>query len=72
MLRQITDMPVATIGLEGVGEVEDDDCDDTVEPVLRREIAEGRQVRPLSMMGPETREVDEDGFTVVVTAAKVP
>ena len=41
MLRQLTDMPVGTIGFEAVGEVEDDDWEDTVEPVLRQEIAEG-------------------------------
>ena len=37
MLRQLKDMPVGTIGFEAVGEVEDDDWEDTVEPVLRRE-----------------------------------
>ena len=41
MLRQITDMPAGTIGFEAIGEVEDDHWENTVEPVLRREIAEG-------------------------------
>ena len=36
MLRRITDMPAGTIGFEAVGEVEDDDWEDAVEPVLRR------------------------------------
>lgn len=40
MLRRVTDMPSGTIGFEAVGEVEDDDWEDTVEPVLRH--SEGR------------------------------
>ena len=43
MLRRMDDMPVGTIGFEAVGEVEDDDWEETVEPVLRREIATGAQ-----------------------------
>jgi hypothetical protein len=39
MLRRITDMPAGTIGFEAVGDVEDDDWEDTVEPVLRDENA---------------------------------
>ena len=62
MLRQMTDMPVGTIGFEAVGEVEDDDWEDTVEPVLRREIAEGRKLRLLYLMGPGTREVEGDAM----------
>ena len=60
MLRQMTDMPVGTIGFEGIGDVEDDDWEDTVEPVLRQEIAEGRKVRLLYLMGPESRDVEGD------------
>jgi hypothetical protein len=62
MLRQLTDMPVGALGFEAVGDVEDDDWEDTVEPVLRREIAEGRKVRLLYVLGPETREVDDDAI----------
>jgi hypothetical protein len=60
MLRQITDMPVGTIGFEAVGEVEDDDWEDGVEPVLRQEMAEGRKLRLLYLLGPGTREVEGD------------
>jgi hypothetical protein len=42
MLRQMKDMPAGTIGFEAVGEVEDDDWEDAVEPVLRREIADAK------------------------------
>jgi hypothetical protein len=42
MLRRMQDMPVGTLGFEAVGEVEDDDWEETVEPVLRREIATAR------------------------------
>jgi hypothetical protein len=62
MLREMTDLPVGTIGFEAVGEVEDDDWEDTVEPVLRREIAEGRKVRLLYLMGAEAREADGDAI----------
>ena len=62
MLRQLKDMPVGTIGFEAVGEVEDDDWEDTVEPVLRQEIAEGRKVRLLYVLGPESREVEGDAL----------
>jgi hypothetical protein len=50
MLRRMTDMPTGTLGFEAVGDVDDDDWEDTVEPVLRREIAEGRKLRLLYMM----------------------
>ena len=62
MLRQMTDMPAGTIGFEAVGEVEDDDWEETVEPVLRREIADGRKVRLLYVLGPESRDVDGDAM----------
>ena len=35
MLRPITDMPAGTIGFEAIGEVENDDWEEAVEPVLR-------------------------------------
>jgi hypothetical protein len=62
MLRAITDVPAGTIGFEAVGEVEDDDWERVVEPVLRREIAEGRKLRLLYLLGPETREVEGDAM----------
>ena len=62
MLRQMTDMPAGTIGFEAVGEVDDDDWEETVEPVLRQEIAEGRPVRLLYVLGPRTREVEGDAM----------
>ena len=57
------DMPAGTIGFEAVGEVEDDDWEDAVEPLLRREIAEGRKVRLLYLFGPEARDVDNDAMS---------
>ena len=63
MLRAITDMPAGTIGFEAIGEVEDDDWEHAVEPVLRREIAEGRKVRLLYLLGPESRDVEGDAMT---------
>jgi hypothetical protein len=63
MLREMTDMPGGTIGFEAVGEVEDDDWKETVEPVLRQEIAEGRNVRLLYLIGPGAREVEGDAMS---------
>jgi hypothetical protein len=62
MLRRMTDMPADTIGFEAVGEVEDDDWEHMVEPVLRREIAEGHKVRLLYLLGPEARDVEGDAM----------
>ncbi len=63
MLRRITDMPAGTIGYEAIGEVEDDDWEQAVEPVLRREIAEGQKIRMLYLLGAEAREVEGDAMT---------
>jgi SpoIIAA-like len=56
-------MPAGTIGFEAIGEVEDDDWERAVEPLLRREIADGRKVRLLYLLGPEAREVEGDAVT---------
>ena len=53
MLRPISDMPSGTLGFEAIGEVEDEDWEDQVEPVLRREMADGRKIRLLYLLGPE-------------------
>ncbi|MCD6727007.1 MAG: STAS/SEC14 domain-containing protein [Solirubrobacteraceae bacterium] len=58
----MTDMPAGTIGFEAVGEVEDDDWEEAVEPVLRREIAEGRKVRLLYLLGSQARDVEGDAL----------
>jgi SpoIIAA-like len=63
MLRTIEDMPAGTIGFEAVGEVEDDDWEETVEPVLRQEIAAGRNVRLLYLIGAGAREVEGDAMS---------
>jgi hypothetical protein len=63
MLRRMTDMPLGTVGFEAVGQVEDDDWEEAVEPVLRQEMAEGRQVRLLYLLGPDARGVERDAMT---------
>jgi hypothetical protein len=62
MLRRLSDMPAGTIGFEAEGEVEDDDWEDAVEPVLRREIADGRRVRLLYVLGPRAHRVEGDAM----------
>jgi stage II sporulation SpoAA-like protein len=60
MLKQMYDMPVGTIGFEARGDVDDDDFEDVVAPVLRREIASGRKVRLLYLLGPQLEDFDGD------------
>jgi len=59
MLRRIDDMPAGTVGFEAAGEVDDDDWEEVVEPVLRSEIASGRKLRLLYVLG-GAREIDGD------------
>jgi hypothetical protein len=63
MLRPTSDMPAGTIGFEAIGEVEDDDWEEAVEPVLRGEIADGRNARLLYLLGPEARDVERDAMS---------
>ena len=60
MLKQMSDMPVGTVGFEARGDVDDDDFEDVVAPVLRREIASGRKVRLLYLLGPQLEDFDGD------------
>jgi hypothetical protein len=58
----MTDLPAGTIGFEAVGEVEDDDWEHAVEPILRQEIAEGRKVRLLYLLGPRAHDLEGDAM----------
>jgi hypothetical protein len=60
MFKQISDMPAGTIGFEAHGDVDDDDFEEIVAPVLRREIADGRKVRLLYLLGPQLRDYEGD------------
>ena len=62
MLRRMTDMPAGTIGFEAIGEIEDDDWEHSVEPVLREEVAGGRKIRLLYLLGSEARDVEGDAM----------
>jgi hypothetical protein len=62
MLRRMNDMPAGTIGFEAVGEVEDDDWEEAVEPLLRRQIAAGEKVRLLYLLGPEAGDIEGDAM----------
>ena len=58
MFRQMFDMPRGTVGFEAVGVIDDDDFEDVVVPVLRRQIADGHKLRLLYVLGPHLREYD--------------
>jgi SpoIIAA-like len=62
MLRRLSDMPSGTIGFEAVGEVDDDDWEDVVEPVLRAEIALGHKVRLLYLFGASADDIEGDAM----------
>jgi hypothetical protein len=62
MLRKMNDMPAGTIGFQAIGEVEDDDWERAVEPLLRREIADGDKLRLLYLLGPEADDVEGDAM----------
>jgi SpoIIAA-like len=62
MLRQMRDMPAGTIGFEASGEVDDDDFEEVVAPVLRRQIATGAKLRLLYLLGPQLREYEGDAL----------
>ena len=62
MLRRIPDMPAGTIGFEAIGEVEDDDWEEQVEPLLREQMAAGDKIRLLYLLGPEAREVEGEAM----------
>jgi hypothetical protein len=60
MFKQIYAMPPGTVGFEAVGEIDDDDFEDVVAPVLRQQIAAGRKLRLLYLLGPQLREYEGD------------
>jgi hypothetical protein len=62
MLKHIQEMPAGTIGFEATDKVDDDDFEDTVEPVLRREIAAGRTIRMLYLLGPGLLEYEGEAL----------
>ena len=60
MRKEVPDMPVGTVGFEAIGKVGDDAFEHAVEPVLLGEIAAGRKIRLLYLLGPELREYEGD------------
>ena len=60
MFKRITDMPPGTAGFEAVGEIDDDDFEEVVAPVLLQQIADGHKVRLLYLLGPRLREYEGD------------
>jgi len=63
MLKQMSDIPPGTIGFEAIGEVEDDDWERSVEPVMRRAIADGQKIRLLYLFGPNAHDVEGDAIS---------
>lgn len=62
MLKRLSDIPAGVVGFEAVGTFDDDDFEDTVEPVLRDEIAAGRPIRLLYVLGAEMKEYEGEAL----------
>ena len=60
MFKRMRDVPAGTVGFEAVGEVDDDDFEDVVAPVLRQQIANGKKVRLLYLLGPQLHKYEGD------------
>jgi SpoIIAA-like len=60
MFKHINGMPHGTVGFEAIGEIDDDDFEEVVAPVLRQQIAGGHKLRLLYLLGPQLREYDGD------------
>jgi hypothetical protein len=60
VFKQMFDMPPGTVGFEAVGEIDDDDFEDVVAPVLRQQIASGHKLRLLYLLGPQLSDYDGD------------
>ena len=63
MLTRIHDMPAGTLGFEAVGEVDDDDIEDVLLPVLRQWTSERRKIRLLYLLGPRLEELEGDAWS---------
>jgi len=62
VLKRIIDMPAGTLGFEAIGEVDDDDYDEVVQPALRRELAERGKLRLLYLLGPRLEQYERDAI----------
>src|SRR5687768_16498210 len=62
-------MPVRTVGFEAIGTVEDDDFERAVDPVLRGEVAAGRKIGLLYLLGIELRAYECDTLGEEMTFA---
>jgi hypothetical protein len=63
MLKMVRDMPAGTLGIEAVGEVDDDDVEDVLIPALRRWTAERGKIRLLYLLGPRLEEYEGDAVS---------
>ena len=63
MLKGIIHMPAGTLGFEAVGEVDDDDVEEILEPALKRWVAERGKIRLLYVLGPRMEEFEGDAVS---------
>ena len=53
MIRLLSDMPAGVLGFEAVDDVEKEDYEDVIVPVINKAIAEHGKVRLVYVLGPE-------------------
>ena len=63
MLKRIYDMPAGTLGFEAVGEVDDDEIEKVLSPVLRDWVAERGKIRLLYLLGSRFEEFEGDAMS---------
>lgn len=60
MIKLLSGMPAGVLGLEAIGDVEEEDYRDVVLPAVDAAIAEHGKVRLVYVLGPEFDEYDDD------------
>lgn len=62
MIRLLGDMPVGVLGLEAVGDVEQDDYEHVFLPAISASVAEHGKVRLVYVLGPELDDYETDAL----------
>ena len=62
MIRLLSGMPVGVLGVEAIGDVEQDDYKNILDPAIESMIAEHGKVRLVYVLGPEFDEYEGDAI----------
>jgi len=62
MMRLLPDLPDSVVGVEAIGEVDDDDYDDVLRPAIEDRLSRHGKVRLLYVLGKEFEGYDDDAI----------